>query len=1326
MLHNTAEHKSMSTHLNSEAIGQPQDNTLQKHDFRTTVNTLTNQRLEAFRKDLQQNTEFNQALNKYSQLKVEKAQREYDENPPWIPYFLDAGTVGYTFKVWHWTKDLFSDQPHDQTLNETNQFLINSIKTHASRFKPAANASVADHIAYELFAGQVSHEYLHDIDPTALDLTQLQARLATETATAWKVQEGIEMIKQNNRLLSTMHEQNKEFAQGQQNLHQLMEQVDRAAQQDHEMTQAIEKDLKDLGIKTNAQLSQILRENKAAREKLAFVCDHIKKEAEQKEREENIQGLMNAAGFVSELGRYVGSPDLYRIGTIAQAGVKIATSLMALQGPMSLASLTPMSAIAMSALSILLSFAKQGPNVNQMILDAIKSLSMKVDTLRQEMHARFDILENRLTAIYLQIIDGFCEMRFQNKTIIDILTGIENRLRDVQNEVRDYFSVLNGRLQNIEDMQYAQGRKIEIQRIYKMIQRAKSVHSLSAHDFVEGYNQFMADICELHARDDLFVGRKNLTTTEIVRLFESEESNPFASEFNLNALYECLASEFKEQRPTLVNPIIWSWQLNGFMRLLNRYYATTENAKRKISKPELMDLAKVVAVGKQTQQFSAQLRNPEIPMRLHDRHIAAGRELRRQLALYQDRDEKVSTVNLNQQLVRSIKYAEIMGDAKAIQINQNPSVFEKFQEQLIPNDFQAVGRWFTYDNYNNHPALKWCGGRSSEGKNIPGYGDKDIQQRIKSYCEARQNSIKQKNLQVRQQAQQKLAELKNQFHYFSLPTIMNRYPYAFMISRNPGDPILALPQHYQFFIPRIVQRAEWLGLGRVEFQYHREQIEEKNAEAKNQAPKKHENFIVNAVWVTESEQRILSTLTTPYDPSVYRYQKIVMINKKPEISEVAPDTIVMHRHDGNLTAYWKHNNQLHNKSMSEAEVKDISDRLPDVRWLIEAQLMGSAEVKNIASQLPDVGGSTDTQLIREITLKFGCTQKEKEALWWWWVGGNYCRDGNTYTETFNYPTSQQNVWEHVAYIPQCLEFPGKRDTIRLDNNVLKDAEVKTHLKKGSEFIKLLKQQIANKQKSMRKNFYDELKKVIETDTQSDLGKAFMLFSHTFYMLKSALTVAYGEDTLRRHPEFNYFFDNTVLSHRYLFLSSMETMSESTIPLTERLDNDLRSLEMHFARGLKDLLPAPGYHSPLDVVLMDWEDLMDWYTQHSVDHNELASQLDREEIQAQKLKAREELDDCLTEAVLNCDPESQRDLINNLKKVLAKKGKPLPSVLQGLLQYSRDDEAKSLSVSQNSPRERKADFGTDVPTAGLNQFSMWGSSPSLSERQYTLAAKLPNP
>ena len=1023
------------------------------------------------------------------------------------------------------------------------------------------------------------------------------------------------------------------------------ETLSQAEHQNPDETRDIENKLEKLGVSVDDKLKELLKENGTIRQQLNTVYTYINAKAAREKQKENVQGVMDAAGFVGELGRYLGNQDVYRMGTLAQAGIKIANNLTALQGALSLSSLTSISGIGMSVLSILGAFAEQGPNINQIMLDAIQSIALQLESLRREMHERLDKIDSRLIEINLRIISGFCDMQHQHKTMIDMLKDIRDNLRKEQDEVKNILSTLNREINNISDMQNTLGRQQRLGEIFKIINQATGIHTLDAKDFKKLYSDLISEISTLHASDTLLVGKKSADPVSVVDHLEKDKSNLFAAEFNINALCNCVTSNTEG----LINPAVFSWQLMGMMALMKRFYEQKERPTNLISHPELKALGNAAEIGEKTERLSKSLRKEDILLRLHQDYLKAGQALSNQLKKYVAEEEKRVTKELNQACAQSVEYSRGVEEENN---NQNSSVFDTFKEQEIPINPTADKRAFTGLSYNHH---------NNFGK-APGYSftaeASYVKSSITDYVAKGKQSIAEKSGSYVKQARSQLGKYNSQFNYFSASKLELHYHYAFTFPQKKGDPILPLPTNYRISIPPTIQKAEWPGGGHVSFQYRTEELEEKEAKIKDNTKK--QNFILEAFFITDTQKYLISRLVTPYEPGIYSndngYDLCLMPNNIK--NDIKPEQCKLY-------------------------LRERNNRIAYTVTTPKGEIVRDIELASPPAPKPFTLDSLNKlkEQIIEVTSKAGHTHDNRiEALWWWWVGGKYCRGGEqTLTEVHRAPpTSQHNYWTQEAYIPKTTEYPGKCDEIKLNKSQLHGAKEEIFITEKSDFIQQLKQKVNAKQKEFKDNLVDKLKKEIANNTESALGKAFIAYSYTFYMLKSALSIAFGEANLNKIESLKYFYDATVPSNRSNFLSFLASNRNADFSFIELFDKNLKTIDQ-LSDGLKKISTATLDDSYLTVVLKTLKDLINWYKLRAVDENQLCSSRSVQEMRETQL----EIFECMTRALLSCGSDVQNQVLNKTLKEMSKKGRTAPSNIFSLLQPSSDSKSMETDFKHSA-------------------------------------------
>ncbi len=160
---------------------------------------------------------------------------------------------------------------------------------------------------------------------------------------------------------------------------------------------------------------------------------------EMKKKAESNQLKLDAAkASISILSTLVGQidPELGKqIGTVGsstlQVGLALNGWLKAVSGLKGLDKVTSLSTVVMTGnvlgavMNVMALFGEAKPTPEQMILEEIGKLRQQVDQLRQEMHSRFDRIDQELNAIYTTMNDRFNQ--------IDVQLGkINGNIREIQ------------------------------------------------------------------------------------------------------------------------------------------------------------------------------------------------------------------------------------------------------------------------------------------------------------------------------------------------------------------------------------------------------------------------------------------------------------------------------------------------------------------------------------------------------------------------------------------------------------------------------------------------------------------------------------------------------------------------------------------------------------------------------------------------------------------------------------------------------------------------------------------------------------------------------
>ncbi|MBV8802387.1 MAG: hypothetical protein JO131_05405, partial [Gammaproteobacteria bacterium] len=247
-----------------------------------------------------------------------------------------------------------------------------------------------------------------------------------------------------------------------------------------------------------------------------------------------------------------------------------------------------------------------------------------------------------------------------------------------------------------------------------------------------------------------------------------------------------------------------------------------------------------------------------------------------------------------------------------------------------------------------------------------------------------------------------------------------------------------------------------------------------------------------------------------------------------------------------------------------------------------------------------------------------------EAIWWYWVGGDYCKNEKDYL--YNTPYQQtsheQNTEKRHIHEPISKIYPGRYSEIKKENGNILHAEEKIIVNDQSEFTTNILRQIKQEQNKYKSILFNKIKQTIVSNEESVLGKALVEYSYTFYMLKSALYIAYGEDNLNDHEGFHHIINKTGFNSRHEILSILDSLIEKDIAIDKCIEahvtlikEEVSAAVSHISNVREDLLKPTTQQFILNTLTT----LVNWYKPRAIDENQVYSKISYEAMQEEQLK-----------------------------------------------------------------------------------------------------------
>lgn len=842
-------------------------------------------------KHLSSDKEFLQSAEKLAELEIKSNNFDHVGHilhlTPDVPFIggIINGSIDYL--------NDFKKHLHEKEIEEHRAFLSSVLRSTIEKIQPDLKSiSATDALGYEYFLTSLKANYLNEKNNDVLDGLKERARIVAVSANSEEINAGINELKDTQIYLqesiNLSLKANLALLRGQRDFENLLASQHAQIGMQNDKIDDVTAMLAELGVKTDDKLLQFLQNNEKARAQVKATYDHLKNKKQQ-ERKEDYQGVMDAFGFVNEMGKHFNNKGLCQIGTIGHAAAKISLAAELLSGKaFSLASLSSYASIGTAILSLVSLFGRQRKqeDPNKIILDAIRSLAEQVYAI----HERLDRIEKVLGRIYSFLIDKFCDLRLDNFTIKNLLEEIEHELQTGHRDIKDSLSTLSQRLQSIANRQRVAERKNKISTIYEKINRINGPHQIDTSEFKELFNALTTEMNNLHPNDIFLIGEGG-DEANVVKAFEEDMNNHFASDFNIASVRQYIRDKLKmpQQSSGVINPLMWCWETMAMMVLMQRRYQRSAKPEFYISKAEVETLHKLQRWGTDIQSFIVALQHPHIFNHLKDTYVDAGCAVKSKLDNYFADQEQTITHEINQAWQKQV-------DA----FSELP--IEAFRSQDMPVAIDRNPNWFKSYSTNHHPNFvkMFAHGYDGPYRGNHGYTENE---KVK-YVQARKNDINTfKENYIRSirypllRAGQGLQALHDyQFKVFSeIEGSQNLY-HAFILPETEGEPVLPMPTHYRPQIPQEILQAEWLGLGKIKFSYRIE----------------NGQLLLHTNFVTPNQTYPIASLSTPYQPGIYTGNEAIWIfwvggnyNLDGSISDV-----MVHSYQTHETNVWKYHTYL--------------------------------------------------------------------------------------------------------------------------------------------------------------------------------------------------------------------------------------------------------------------------------------------------------------------------------------------------------------------------------------------------------------------------------
>ncbi|OAI48536.1 hypothetical protein AYO45_00955 [Gammaproteobacteria bacterium SCGC AG-212-F23] len=1097
-----------------------------------------------------------------------------------------SGVFDYinNYKIWKEKSDIESLR--------TN--VVVTLQNNIQKFRVINNKNIKleDNIAFEIFVNRVTSNYLWGAHQHALDYTKKEAELRTKLSSANNIDLGLKVLREHSerhsKFLSHLKNNNDLLLKGQTTCHELLDKIQKTSNGQKISIDQIDKRLKKFNITINGKLKQVLENDSETQIKLTKVCDYLEiqkkredKKLIQEQKMQDAKGMMDLCGFAAELGRMTGNKDVVKLGAIACAAVQISTniSLLSTMTVFSMSAFTPMVGIPMAIFSCVSLFMDDDSGDEQAERD--KAFLEILINIAKGIHEHLDFIHDDLSK---KIISGFADNQENQSNIVDILRKIDKTTSENQIENRQKLDTILNKLVSIANKQRNDIRSRRLGEISEYIALTTGPHTLPTSEFISLFNKFQNDICNRHGNDAALIGDVNPIESTL-KDYEDDHENPLCVDFNIRSFKSYITEQFREMKlEGMVNPAVFAWQIMAFSKLITDKYQKDTKALNKISKSEVQILESILEKSKGIQQLSNNLHNKTIITKLIENHLNFGRIFLEEVKKYVKKAEADKNKELYDEFIKGDNSVDIF-DKKLI---------AEFESQGVNFDLVANSTWWSGHVSNNHPNFWVTHGNSEVVQSYftAATAGVHVDSHRKTYLTDRKKSVDNFVHDYLQGPKEQLekAKLGNNrllnanFQFYDSINLQNHYFYAFAAPNESTKTdgytlILPLPKNYQFKVLKSIQTAQWLQIGKVQFEYSIKKDDKSIAKDNNNTKKDNNKytFSIQANFVKNNQKEGISILSLPFEFNMY---------------------------------------------------------------------------------------------------------KGNEALWWWWVGGSFSV-GNNYSwvtvEQHKQDAWNENVWMTKAYIPSCSNIPGIRE--KMSDLKAAKGEEKNLLNNESGIL----QDIKLKRDELLTQFYEILSKEVSSNEQSALSKSLIHYSHSFYIIKYALILAYGEDNCRLIPELNYFFDpinkDQFIRHRLELLLFIKFNSKINISVIEVIEKTLAHINDKLIISIDKLFtitPSILKRSIFDNVVNEFQNLINWYNKNYVDENQLVNKVSMEKQLEEQNKLQTTVLKALQSVIMsNLSEAQQRMVFFGVQNQLNKEGISLSSSLPLLLMPPSSDKPASI-------------------------------------------------
>lgn len=456
-------------------------------------------------------------------------------------------------------------------------------------------------------------------------------------------------------------------------------------------------------------LTEEQKKNKMHQEEIFELKVQLAASLEKKTREKQYQACQQSIDTVSSIGHLTAqalnllghNTHALKINTTIQAGCQVASAINVLKNTLSSGPM-PYLMMASAGLALANMFVPSGPNPTQVVLEAIQEVMQQIGQLRQEMHQRFDDIENQLDRIHHTVLHGFSVVNIKLENIIDRLVLIHEKISNVKNDVHETANTHVSYLKSMLNQQKEAKIAAILLKIDTDVQQFLNREHKSKKDFDKIFAVVFSHASKT-ACFDLLTGA-DLADLEPYALSNSLQvfGYRYKGDFFIGLVNELAKRHSKvtgfRSIELLPNPTIYQYVLENINKLLVAYFQA--NQHEKISDLRIEKLEQLYHQGMRINAFILSLREPSYLHQLFNHYKNSIAQLALALDGFFLTEQQAYSSSLNQK--RKLNRRRLL-----------EKQYKLFNQQLTFSTSSSLqvyvpSRWWYADSHHNKNG--WGGG----------------------------------------------------------------------------------------------------------------------------------------------------------------------------------------------------------------------------------------------------------------------------------------------------------------------------------------------------------------------------------------------------------------------------------------------------------------------------------------------------------------------------------------------------------------------------------------------------------------------------------------